>query len=213
MNLHLTRRGALAAAGVMTLCLVWAGPLPRLAADTFSAHMAMHVLVVAVAAPLLALAVAGGPRDPVARHAQWFSPAWTSLLEFVVIWAWHAPLLHHLSRHHGSAMALEQGSFLLTSFAVWLAAMGGVGVQRDARALAGVGGLLMTSMHMTLLGTLLTLGTRPLYAHGEANALGLGAMADQQFGGLLMLLGAGTVYLLGALALLAAVLQRRRLAA
>lgn len=201
--------GLLLVMGLAVLGSAWLGPLPRLAGSTFAAHMAMHVSVVAVAAPLLALGLAGSRFDPARRWPQVFAPLPASVLELIVIWSWHAPALHHLSRHDGRVMALEQGLFLCSSLLVWLSAFGGPQGTRDERGIAGIGGLLMTSMHMTLLGALLTLSLRPLYPHGDVNALGWSALDDQHLGGLLMLLGAGSSYLIGALWLLAGVLRRR----
>ncbi|MGQ0698345.1 MAG: cytochrome c oxidase assembly protein [Panacagrimonas sp.] len=201
------------AMGLGVLACAWLGPLPALATTTFSAHMAMHVSVVALAAPLLALGIGGSSLDPARRWPGLFAPLPASIIELVVIWAWHSPALHHLSQRDGRMMSLEQGLFLLSSLLVWLSAFGGPAHPRDERAVAGIGGLLMTSMHMTLLGTLLTLSLRPLYPHGDVNALGRSALDDQQLGGMLMLLGAGSSYLIGALWLLAGVLRRRTKAA
>ena len=200
-------------AGLGVLVCAWFGPLPQLAASTFAAHMAMHVAVVAVAAPLLALGIAQSRVDPVLRWPRIFAPLPASVLELVVIWAWHSPTLHHLSRHDTRMMSLEQGLFLLSSLLVWLSALGGSMHTRDERAFAGIGGLLMTSMHMTLLGGLLVLSPRALYPHGDANALAVSPLDDQHLGGLLMLLGAGSSYLIGALCLLGALLRRRGLPA
>jgi putative membrane protein len=50
-------------------------------------------------------------------------------------------------------------------------------------------------MHMTLLGTLLALATRPLYSHHGM----MHALEDQQLGGMLMLGMGGIVYLIGGL--------------
>jgi putative membrane protein len=55
---------------------------------------------------------------------------------------------------------------------------------------------------MTLLGALLTLAPRPLYGHVASHALD-----DQRLGGLMMLMGGGTVYLLGALFLASRLLR------
>jgi putative membrane protein len=57
-------RRTLLACGCLTLAAVWLGPLPQLAQQAFWAHMAMHMGVVAVVAPLLALGVAGRRLDP-----------------------------------------------------------------------------------------------------------------------------------------------------
>jgi putative membrane protein len=55
-------------------------------------------------------------------------------------------------------------------------------------------------MHMTLLGALLALAPRPLYAHG-AEYHGLTALEDQHLGGAIMLLVGGVSYIAGGLAL------------
>jgi putative membrane protein len=71
-------------------------------------------------------------------------------------------------------------------------------VLHPGRQLAGAGGMLLTSMHMTLLGALLILAARPLYPSAIC-----GGPADQQLGGMIML-GLGTpIYLLAGLVLTA----------
>lgn len=202
------RGGAAVAAGLAVLAAAWLGPLPELARGLFTAHMAMHVSVVAVAAPLLALGLAGGRHDPARRWPALLQPIPTSIIELVVVWAWHAPGLHHAARQGGAALALEQGSFLLTGLLVWLSAFGGGPLQRAERAASGIVGLLLTAMHMTLLGALLALAPRPLYAHAGGVG-GLSALDDQHLGGALMLAGGGSVYLAGGLALAAWLLRRR----
>lgn len=207
-------RAWIAAAGVAVLAGAWLGPLPELARHSFTAHMAMHMSVVAIACPLLVLGVAGGRLDPLRGRiagwrSLWFSPYVASVLEFAVVWAWHAPGLHHLARHGPGWLAVEQGSFLAVGLLVWLSALGGGPAARE-RAAAGIGGLLMTSMHMTLLGVLLALAGRPLYGHGDAPAaFGLSPLQDQHLGGVVMLAVGGAAYLLGALALLATLLRER----
>lgn len=200
-------RTAPLAVGLLVLAAAWLGPLPGLARDAFSAHMAMHVSVVALAAPLVALGLAGGRLDP-ARRAPWlFAPVPAAALELVVVWSWHAPALHHAARHSAAAMALEQGSFLATALLVWLSAFGGPPRDRRRRAGAGIVGMLLTSMHMTLLGALLALASRPLYPRAHDPWFGLTALQDQHVGGALMLLGGGAAYLAGGVALAAGLLR------
>lgn len=202
------RRLALVA-GALVLAGAWLGPLPGMARQAFAAHMAMHVAVVAVAAPLLALGLAGGRLDPARRWPALLAPVPVSVLELVVVWAWHAPGLHHAARQGGAALVGEQGSFLVTGFLVWAAAFGGGAAGREERRAAGVVGLLLTAMHMTLLGALLALAPRPLYGHGGGAPWGLSPLDDQHLGGALMLAGGGSVYLAGGLALAAGLLRRR----
>src|SRR5687767_5497697 len=96
---------ALGACGALALLLLWAGPLPRLAQGSFSAHMALHLGVVALAAPLLGLGLAGGRLAPVRRAPARFPPIPASVVELVVVWAWHAPVLHHVARRSALAFA------------------------------------------------------------------------------------------------------------
>ncbi|MGH8532595.1 MAG: cytochrome c oxidase assembly protein [Gammaproteobacteria bacterium] len=193
--------------GLLTLAAVWLGPLADAARRAFSAHMLMHMGVVAVASPLLALGVTGGRFDPVLKTPRLFAPIPASVLELVVVWAWHAPLLHHAARHSTIGLIAEQGMFLISALLLWLSAYGG-NDRHDARRAAGVVGLLLTSMHMTLLGALLALAPRALYVHAGGFA-GLTPLADQDLGGAIMLLMGGVSYLLGGLGLMAGLLKRK----
>lgn len=195
-----------AALGLGLLCYAWLGPLPEFARHSFAAHMGLHVLVIAVAAPLLALGLAGGGLDPVRRAPRLFLPIPASLIEMVVVWAWHAPALHHAARHLAPVFILEQAGFLAAGLLVWCAAFGGHRRQRRERAVAGIAGLLLTSMHMTLLGVLLTMAPRVLYPHAGATPH-FAPLEDQHLGGVLMLVFGGTSYLAGALYLLARLLR------
>jgi putative membrane protein len=178
--------------GVIGLAAAWLGPLPELATHDFSAHMTMHMAVVAVAAPLIALGVSGGRLDLTHRYPAVFSPIPASILELAVVWAWHAPALHHAARSSIAGLVAEQGSFLLSGLMVWVSAFGSESVRPGVRAGAGVIALLLTSMHMTLLGALLALAPRPLYGHP-----GQSALAEQHLGGAIMLAVGGVSYLAG----------------
>ena len=197
----------LLSSGLLILALAWAGPLPGLAAHSFSAHMTMHMAVVAVGAPLVALGVAGSARDPVSRWPAWFSAIPASILELAVVWSWHAPALHHAARQGGWVLAIEQLSFLLVGVVLWLSAAAGHPRDAPTRRAAGVAGLLFTSTHMTLLGALFALTPRPLYAHAAQAAGGLSPLDDQHLGGAIMLLVGGASYLAGGLWLAREVLR------
>jgi len=195
-------RTLLAIAGLVTLAGAWIGPLPQLSHEAFFGHMIMHMLNVAVAAPLLSFAIAGSRWDPVDKAPLLFAPIPASVVELFVVWAWHAPLPHHIARHSLGGLVAEQGMFLMAGIWVWLSAFGGQrdqqGLLSGARSGAGVVGLLLTSMHMTLLGALLALAPRPLYEHHEGFA-GMTPLQDQHLGGAVMLVGGGIAYLSGGL--------------
>jgi putative membrane protein len=169
--------------------------------------MTMHMAVVAVAAPLLALSLAGGRLDPVRRAPWLFPPVPASVVELLVVWAWHAPGLHHLARHSTAGLVVEQSMFFLSGLVVWLSAFGGAARDRWSRAGGGILALLLTSMHMTLLGALLALPPRALYAHAAHGSID--PLQDQHLGGAIMLLVGGISYLAGGLWLVAGLLRRR----
>ena len=68
---------------------------------TFTQHMAWHMFLVAVAAPIVAAMIRRTPwapkpwrrrrLDPVRRAPALFSPLIACLIEFVVVWGWHLP--------------------------------------------------------------------------------------------------------------------------
>lgn len=211
------------ASGVGLLAAAWLGLFERFIPGAFSAHMTQHMALVALAAPLCALAVVGERWDPVRRWPLPFSALLASLVELVLVWAWHTPGLHQAARNSSAAFALEQSSFFLCGLWLWLAAFGGDSAERSERAGSGILALLLTSMHMTLLGALLALPPRPLYTHAEhagehaEHAAGpsstphtrLGPLDDQHLGGAIMIVLGGASYLAGGLWLALGLVRQR----
>jgi putative membrane protein len=160
-------------------------------------HMAAHMLAVAVAAPLIAL---GLPRRTLPG-----GPLAMMVAELLLVWGWHLPALRDAADHAAGVALVEQAMFLAAGVALWRASL--------AAPAIGGGALLLTSMHMTLLGALITLAPRPLYAMMAMHpAPGLDALADQQLGGAIMLAIGGASYLAGGLWLLGAILRGRAVA-
>ena len=200
-------RMAFMLAAVAVLAVAWLGPLPDLARQSFAAHMTMHMAVVAVAAPLMAMAVSGSQVDPARAMPRLFAPIPASMIELVVVWTWHAPVLHHAARHQTGTLVIEQVTFLAAGLLLWIAAFGGARDQHRFRAGPGIIALLFTSMHMTLLGALFALANRPVFQHATNEPVALAALADQHLGGAIMLLVGGASYLFGGLWLTAGVLR------
>lgn len=207
------------AAGWLTLALSLLSPLHDLGEDLFAAHMIQHVLLVAVAAPLLVLGRPGGALSwslpvswrrrlgslararPVARGwAVVTNPPVATLVHGVALWAWHVPGLFDAALANAWLHWLEHLSFLGTAVLFWWAMLG-----RAARVHGyglSVACLFLTLLHQSLLGTLLTLSPRLWYAPAPgATAWGLTALEDQQLAGLIMWIPAGVLYMLAALAL------------
>lgn len=164
-------------------------------AGGFTGHMVLHLFNVAVVAPVASLALHGYRWCPTP------APLLAAFAEFVVVWAWHAPAAHAFARSGLSGFLLEQASFVAFALLLWAAVADAV-ARRDPGAIAqSVVALLLTSMHMTLLGTVLALASGNPYRAdlcGSA-ATGLGPIADLQLGGALMLAVAASVYLVAAL--------------
>lgn len=189
--------------GLGILLAGWAGPLPRLVPASFAAHMTLHMLVVAVAVPFIAIGIAPHFREIAGRASVHSLAVAASVLDLAVIWSWHLPLLHEASRASAFYLAAEQASFALVTLMLWVLAFAG-------SPLAGAGALFFTSMHMTLLGALLGLAPSPSYhTHGGGFVpFRLTPMQDQQLGGVIMLGVGGAAYLSAGLVLMARVLRR-----
>ena len=199
----------LTGAGIAVLILAWAGPLPGMVAGSFAAHMVLHMTVVGIGVPLLAAGI-----GPLVAQRGWLRsqvalPIAVSIIDLVVVWGWHAPALHHASRTLLWALTAEQASFAVVSLLVWLVALASTAETRRSAALAGALALLVTSMHMTLLGALIGLAPRPIYGEHLHVPGTMPPLADQQLGGVVMLAIGGVIYLAGGLLLMARVLQRR----
>ena len=195
------RKGRLPlACAVAVLLLLFVSPLCALTVALFSARVAHHVLLVAVAAPLLALAF---PQKCPARR---LSLVWPVALHAAVLWLWHVPELYAAAIAAAFPYWLMQASLLGTAFLLWrriLASAEGVG--------AALLALLATVIQMGMLGALLTFAREPLYAPHFATTLpyGLTPLEDQQLAGLVMWVPAALPYLAAALLLLAGRLGRQ----
>ncbi|MCA1406970.1 cytochrome c oxidase assembly protein [Ensifer sp. IC3342] len=199
--------------GVTILALISGGSLLPGSQGSFAAHMLAHMGIVAIAAPLVAVGL-GEPRIPRSAAALLFAPATpliASFVEFVVVWTWHAPMLRALARTSLAALLLEQATFFAAGLFLWLTSLG----QSDGKPRAAPSGafaLLLTSVHMTLMGVLLALSPRPLYGTDPVVCFGnpVSAQQDQVLGGIIMLAIGAVVYLAGSLALLARLLAGDR---
>ena len=212
------------AAGWLALVVALISPLCRMAATLASAHMVQHVILVAIAPPLLVLAapmvtlVHGLPwgfRKIVARWAvgrpvriargRLGAPMIAGLLYGAAIWLWHTPLLYQA--------ALLSEALHLSMYAVLFAA--GILFWRSLIASAwqepgGHGGAIVsavaTTIHTGLLGALLTFAPTPWYPllAQRAAGWGLSGLEDQQLAGLIMWVPMGSIYLVSSVCLMAA---------
>lgn len=211
-------RAACFAGGLVALALALIWPLDALSQSSFAAHMAQHMLLIAVAPPLLVLGTPLAPLAalaparwtfPLRRPWQWLSrPAVAFALHGATLWAWHAPALFQSALRVYALHLLEHAMLFGTGLLFWWSLL-----HAGARHATGYGTsatlALLTIMHMGLLGALLTFAPHPLYPMytAPARAFGLTALEGQQLAGLLMWIPSAFVYLAAGLALVAAWLR------
>ena len=179
------RSRAAGLAAVLTLTVVFVSPLCALSSALFAARTVHHVVLVAVAAPLIAVAL---PRPGVGPLAL------ATAAQAAVFWVWHAPAAYGWALSSDAAYWLMQLSLLGSAVWFWAAV-------RRASAPGAVAALLLAMVAMGLLGALLTFTGQPVYApHLLTTAVwGLTPLEDQQAAGLIMWAPAAAVYLAAAL--------------
>ena len=109
-------------AGLAVLALAWLWPLPQLGLPPFSTHMTMHMAVVAVAAPLLALGLSGTRLDLVTRRPGWMAAIPASFAELMIVWGGRRQLRARASVE--SAIFRFEGTQIPVTVSIGVAAWG-----------------------------------------------------------------------------------------
>lgn len=175
---------AVVVAGIPVIALHDLGPV--------SAHMAVHILLMNVIAPLVAAGVAH-MRAP--RRLLW--PA--TIAQAVLLWGWHAPPVHHAAEHSTILQIAMHGSLFLAALMFWSSLFRLIGKAQWQAFPA----LLVTGKLVCLLGALMIFAPRFLYG-GDGHATG--SLADQQLAGLLMVTACPLSYLVAGVVLVARML-------
>ncbi len=183
------RKRAAFAALWLLLAALFISPLCALSSALFSVRVAHHVLLIAVAAPILVLSL---PE----RWRAW--PLSRSLLGLVfalhvgIVWLWHAPAPYAAAMANDLVFWAMQLSLIVSAVALWLAVLTPAAPVGYALTL-----LLGSVIQMGLLGAVITFARVPLYLphFGTTEAFGLSALSDQQLAGLIMWVPATLPYL------------------
>jgi cytochrome c oxidase assembly factor CtaG len=206
------------AGGLLVLLVALTSPLESATTGDLPMHMVQHLLLLAVAAPLLAaselvIVVLHALPDP-ARHrvapvvrrvTRWqTSPrgwlAWmvvAFVLSTAALVLWHLPVAYDAAVRDPALHAAEHLSFIVTATFFWWMALG---ASRRSRRGLGVLAVFAATLPATALGISMTLAKVPWYApygHGAA------ALRDQQVAGALMWGFGGSALVVGAAALFA----------
>jgi len=224
-GIALAEAGAfLAGAAVFFLATAW--PLDAYGAWSLAAHMGQHMLLLALAPPLL---LAGRPLAAIAHalpggwsrrlHA-WTTPAhrWlaarlglATIAHAGVLVLWHVPSAVAIALSDPLLHFAMHLAFVLAGLWFWIAVWQRIR-EPDTGVGAGLVALVTVTLVMGFTGALLTFAPRILYpAYGlRAPLLGLDPLADQQLAGLLMWVPSCLPYLAGGLWLLLHGFERLR---
>jgi cytochrome c oxidase assembly factor CtaG len=199
-------------AGWVSLLMALDSPMHEISEQLFWVHMTQHEILMLVSAPLLVLsqplavfvwAMPPTWRVPAAGVFKWRVPkriwlaisapiaAW--LLHAIALWGWHAPVLFDAALRSDFFHALQHGSFIGSALLFWWALLHNHGGR------LGYGGAILyvftTAVHTSVLGAWLTFSPRIWYLPylGTTSAWHISAIEDQQLGGLIMWIPAGTL--------------------
>jgi putative membrane protein len=198
--------------GVMLLVIALLSPLEALSTTLLSAHMVQHILLIAVAPPLLVLgkpevawlwALPGHWRRGMARHGPTRSvlsvlspctrPIPAALIHMATLWIWHSPMLFDAAVASDKLHWLEHVLFFGTALLFWRAVIKAHS-GREAAAAALIACFIML-LQSGLLSALLSFAREALYHAPDTAEWGLTALEDQQLAGAIMSLPMCAIYL------------------
>jgi len=207
-------------AGILAIFVALVSPIEALSHSLFSAHMLQHMLLIAVAAPLLvtsgvetAFLAALPHRWQHELGRRWAKakritilwdylshPAVTWIIGVSVIWIWHVPALYQMALQNDFIHATEHLMFLLASMLFWWTLLK-PSQQKYITYGAHVIYLFLATLQGTALGALLLFSGVPWYKAYSATAASwnLTPLQDQQLAGIIMWLPGGLLYMAGAL--------------
>lgn len=160
------------AAAIAVLAVAFVSPLCALSSALFAARSVHHLLLIAVAAPLLA--------HSVPARGRWSVPA-AFAIGTATLWLWHLPSAYDAALGNVAIYWVMQATLLASAWRFWATILA-------IPPVSALGGIAASAGQMGLLGALLTFAPRPLYAAHWTTTLpfGIGPLADQQLAGLIM---------------------------
>jgi cytochrome c oxidase assembly factor CtaG len=164
------------------LVLIDVGLLWRVSETLFAAHMGQHLLLIALAAPLLVLA---GFEIRISPLAGWG-------LFITVFLFWHWPAAFQWAAQRPVTEILELASILFAALCFWGVALGQSRLNDGARALMVMSAAILTDLP----GVIMLFAPRAICVMPRENAaqFGLTPLQDQQLAGLLMWVPANLVF-------------------
>jgi len=197
----------------------------------FSVHMVQHLLITMVAPPLLWLAdpipvlLWGLPTNLRRLLAGWLAvrSPWRPLLKrasapwlawggyVVTLWLWHTPDAYNAGMNSEIVHILEHTTYFISAMLFWWHVSGSA-PRYHGRLGYGfrMGYLFAALVSNEILGVIISFARQPIYSYytNVARVSSLSVMDDQMLGGALMWVPGGMMYALGAVVLLARLLEQ-----
>jgi len=196
---------------LVTILVALQSPLDILARQLFWIHMAQHLLLMVVAAPLLALAspwtrlwralprgVRRGIARPVFKDSRFAPLRWAfkilsrpTVIWFLSagnLWLWHIPALYNLTLSNHLVHHLEHTLFLGLAIAFWAQVIDQYPFRSPLSSMGRATYVFTTMIQSWGLAGVLSFAGAPYYAYAllPSRPGGISALTDQQFGGGMM---------------------------
>ncbi len=185
---------------MLMMYLTLDGPLHHLADELlFSAHMAQHMILQLIWAPLVVISVPVWlweamlrPR-PIHAAARFFSRPMTAFVTYNgIVFGWHVPQMYNLALTQHNFHIVQHLMFMSSAVLMWWVMIAPVAEFRATYQKRMVF-ILANMLAMKVLGLIISLSDEVLYTFylSQPRAWGLDALGDQQLGGMLMWLPGG----------------------
>jgi len=184
--------------GLAALALALVSPIDALAEQSFSFHMAQHMLLLDLVPIFCILGLNRILLRPATRRLQALERAlgplmhpWVAVVLYIVaMWAWHVPAAYDSALENVTVHILEHVVFLSVGFLYWWQLLSPIRSRFRGGAMGPLLYMMSTKIGVGLLGIALTFAPNPLYSYYELREgiFGLSAGVDQQIGGELMAL-------------------------
>jgi len=211
------------AGGIVSVFIAAGSPLAVMDHELLSVHMIQHLLLMAVAPPLVLLGspapaflhglpkrlVQGGLgpflRSPLLRHTGRFisHPAFCWFAATLTVLGWHLPALFALGMHSAGWHEIQHGSFLLAGFLFWWPVIQPWPSVSRSPGWSAPLYLFLATLPCDALSAFLTFCGRVIYPSylSVSHPLGISALQDQEWAGMLMWVSVTFIYMLPALVL------------
>ena len=184
--------------GLCSLALALLSPIDVLAEQSFSFHMAQHMLLLDLVPIFCILGLNKILLRPATRRLQALERSlgplmhpWVAVVLYIVaMWAWHVPGAYDSALENATVHVLEHVCFLSVGFLYWWQLLSPIRSRFHGGAMGPLLYMVSTKVGVGLLGILLTFAPNPLYSYYDVREgiFGLSAGVDQQIGGELMAL-------------------------